>query len=439
MVTEQGPSGAPQLSDDIWAKILVHVEGGVGDGLALRYDEPYSLYKAQAEYYRLRLVCRKFDQLFRHQGQLCRGLALPVCITDEMLQNLEAWLREHSSYVRNLAAYCGSPGLDAAIEFLAGSPPKLASVFLCDCSNSALNKLSVFTSLTTCELVEPQGSMLDLAPLQPLANLQKLILTEGLFTTTQLPPHLTNLTLSHASMTAAEQCSCVTSLKKLRLFESQLIGLHPDGIAACSAVELLTCVQGQIHAGMGHLRLDCSHDLPFNVPPGLSSLNRLKSLSLAIASTGAMLPGVGPLGEPQYGHDLSCLQGLTSLEELSVHSFFDDVFLPSRVTDLHKLSVLSLSVAPNEGGDEAPCVILHVDWPALQMLKSLCIDAPAFACGRSIVGLATAKQLAHITWGHSAPYDAESTKCFAALMYKLAKYRPEVVVMLDKDAIEDVF
>ena len=435
MLSEQDPNGAPQLPDDIWAKIFFHVEGGVSDGVALRYYEPNSLFEAQAEYYRLRLVCRKFDQVFRQQGQLCRGLALPVCLTDQMLQNLESWLREHSSYVRNLAAYCGSPGLDAAFEVLAGPPPKLASVFLCDCSSSALNKLSVFTSLTTCELVEPEGSMLDLAPLQPLASLQKLVLTDGLFTTTQLPPHLTNLSLSNAGVTAVEQCSCVPSLKKLRLFECQLIGLHPDGIAACSAIQLLTCVQGRIHAGLGHWWLDCSHDLPFTMPPGLSSLSKLKFLSLSIASTGAPLP----FDAAQYGHDLSCLQGLTSLEELSVYSTSEDIFVPSGVTDLHKLSILSLSVAPNEGGDDVPCVILDVNWPALQMLKSLYIDAPAFVCQRSIVGLATVKQLAHIEWGHSAPYDAQSTKCFAALMYKLAKYRPEVVIVLENDAIEDVF
>ncbi len=117
---------------------------------------------------------------------VCRGLAempsgIPEGISDEMLQSLESWLQDHSSYVRNLAAYCGSPTLDAAIGFLAGWPPKLASVFLCNSSNSALNKLSGFSSLTSCELVEPRGIKLDLAPLQPLANLQKLILTEGLF------------------------------------------------------------------------------------------------------------------------------------------------------------------------------------------------------------------------------------------------------------------
>ena len=145
--------------------------------------------------------------------------------------------------------------------------------------------------------------------MQPLANWQKLVLTEGLFTTTQLPPHLTNLTLGDASLTAAEQCGCVTSLKKLRLFESQLIGLHPDGIAACSAVAAL-CVQGQIHAGMGHLRLDCSQNVLFTVPPGIPSLNKFEYLSLTIASNAAPLP----FDAAQYGHDLSCLQGLALLE-----------------------------------------------------------------------------------------------------------------------------
>lgn len=429
-----GPDGAPQLPDDIWAKVFSHLEGGVGAGLALRYCDPDVLVEEQAEYYRLRLVCRKFDQVFRQQGQLCRGLALPSCLSDHP-QKLDFWLRDHSSYVRNLAAYCGSPGLDAVMEALVGPPPKLASVFMCNCSISALNKLSVFTSLTTCELVQPEGSTQDLAPLQPLASLQKLTLTDGLFTTTQLPPHLTNLTLTSADVTVVEQCLCVTSLKKLRLFECQLNGLHPNGIAACSAIQELACVQGRIHAGMGHLWLDCSTDWPFTVPSGLSSLNKLRYLRLTIASTAAPLP----FGAAQYGHDLSCLQGLTMLEVLVVHSTSGDTFVPSGVTDLYKLSILSLTVTPSEGGDDIPSVIFDVDWSALQMLNSLYISAPTFVCQRSIVGLATVKQLAHITWGHSTPCDARSTKCFAALMYKLAKYRPEVVVVLDKDAIEDVF
>lgn len=436
MVDKRGPDGAPQLPDDVWAKIFLHLEGGVGDGLALRYCERNSLLEAQAEYYQLRLVCRKFNQVFRQQHQLCRGLAVPVSLSDEMLQSLESWLQEHGSFVQNLAAYCGSPVLDSAIDLLAGPPPQLASVFLCDCDHSAINKLSVFTSLTSCELVGPDVNVLDLSPLQPLANLQKLVVADGLFKTNQLPPHLTNLTLNHAVVTAAKQSSCVTSLKKLRLLESQLIGLHPDGIAACSAVQLLLCGQGCLHAGMGHLFLACSRELPFTVPPGLSSLEKLTYLSLAIASTGALLP----YDVAQYGHDLSCLQGLTSLEELGVHSCSDDIFVPSGVTALQKLSRLSLSVAPHQegGGGDMPSVILEVDWSALQMLKSLYIGAPAFICRRSIVGLATVKQLAHITFDHSAPYSAESTKCFAALMYNLAKYRPEVVVVLDKDAIQDV-
>ena len=284
--------------------------------------------------------------------------------------------------------------------------------------------------------MEPQVSVLDLKPLQPLANLQKLVLPDGLFITTQLPPHLTNLTLNHAVVTAAEQCSCVTSLKKLRLLDSQLIGLHSDGIAACSAVQVLVCAQGNLQAGMIHLCLAWSHELPFTVPPGLSSLEQLKYLSLAIASNGASLP----YDVAQHGHDLSCLQGLTSLEELNVHSWAADIFVPSGVTTLQKLSKLSLSVAPNEERErgDVPSVIFDVDWPALQMLKVLYIGAPTFICRRSIVGLATVKQLAHITWVNAVPYDAESTYCFAALMYRLAKYRPEVVVVLDEDAIQDV-
>jgi hypothetical protein len=74
--------GVPQLPADIWAKISFQVEGGVGDGLALRHHEPNSLFQEQTEYCQLRLVCRKFDQVFRQHGQLCRGLAVPLCASD---------------------------------------------------------------------------------------------------------------------------------------------------------------------------------------------------------------------------------------------------------------------------------------------------------------------------------------------------------------------
>ena len=60
------------------------------------------------------------------------------------------------------------------------------------------------------------------------------------------------------------------------------------------------CVQGQIHAGMGHLRLDCSQNVLFTVYPGISSLNYFKYLSLTVASNAAPLP----FDAAQYGHDL---------------------------------------------------------------------------------------------------------------------------------------
>ena len=49
MAEKRGLNGAPQLPDDLWAKIFLHLERGAGDGLLLRYSEPNSLVEAQAE------------------------------------------------------------------------------------------------------------------------------------------------------------------------------------------------------------------------------------------------------------------------------------------------------------------------------------------------------------------------------------------------------
>ena len=64
------------LSDDLWAKILLELEGGVTDGLCLRVVEPYSMAKSQSEFHQLRLVCRKFNDVFIRCPRLFRGLIL---------------------------------------------------------------------------------------------------------------------------------------------------------------------------------------------------------------------------------------------------------------------------------------------------------------------------------------------------------------------------
>ena len=58
------------LSDDLWARILLTLEGGFRDGLYLGQLVPDGMAESQSQFLQLRLVCRKFNSVFKSHHRL---------------------------------------------------------------------------------------------------------------------------------------------------------------------------------------------------------------------------------------------------------------------------------------------------------------------------------------------------------------------------------
>ncbi len=308
---------AVQLSAEVWARVLLYQQGGVAELQAtsrhrntagrLMMLEPSSLFSSQAGHLRLRLVCKKFNNIFKDHGELSQGLTLHADFPTQMLANLVVWMRFHSSSVKTFAAYCGQPCLEVVLASFLGTIVNLRHALLKGFCTSAVELLSQLPSVTTCELVRPCATIGDLSPLQALPHLQKLVLIDGMFDSMHLPLHLTHLTLEHASLDAG---SCCTSLKELHLFSSHLSGLGASGIAAFLELETLSCRASSIGAAIASEHFECSKFSFFHLPSSLSALASLQDLAVEL--------GRGPV--PGLLLDLSVFSSLSSLRRLWVLS-----------------------------------------------------------------------------------------------------------------------
>ena len=278
------------LPDDLWARILVEVEGGVKNGVLLGF--PYkktkktpllSMVLSQSRFHQLRLVCHKFNNVFLSQRRLSRILILSPALTQESLPSLLAWQQQYGASVEIFAACC-SPCVDAALSKLMPPRTALVKAFLSGCCNSTVSLMSGLISLTYCEIVSSgEGDhCVDRTPLKELASLQSLHLACGVFTATRLPANLTNLSLRRSFMHAggAEynfgSNKFVTSLRKLVVCDGVLNGLHPRGLLACSALVDLQLANCCIESA----GLEDSVDLTNAIMPDLLVLTSLSRLQL---------------------------------------------------------------------------------------------------------------------------------------------------------------
>lgn len=275
--------------------------------------------RTQSQIQQLRLVCRKFNDVIKDHPRLSRCLLLSPALTQKSLPSLLAWLQQHAASVQTLAAYCGTPCWEAALTKLLPPQTLLDNMFLSKCSSLVVPLLSGLTAMTCCQVSKPTDSI-DLSPLKKLANLQKLHLSHGGFQAASLPAHLTSLTVQGAALFIQRSpvgCSCVTSLRKLRLRNGYLSGLHPRGLLACSAVEQLQLVKCAIKADDPECCLRVIYvSKPACLPTGISALTLLSSLTVTFG-TGAVLDPTVPRHNLIH---LGLLHALPLLQDLSVWS-----------------------------------------------------------------------------------------------------------------------
>ena len=126
---------ANDLSLELWAQIMSLVASGVPEENTKRLLSPKWIFspqlRQQASFYRLRLVCNRFDEAFFEYPDLCRVLVFRQQQADTLSPSLVAWLKRYHIYVQSLA-YCGNSALIQLLEMLSSSNNHLQSVLVQD-------------------------------------------------------------------------------------------------------------------------------------------------------------------------------------------------------------------------------------------------------------------------------------------------------------------
>ncbi len=390
------------LSLELWAQIMSLLVSGVPEENAMRCS-PERIFSQQASFYRLRLVCTRFNEVFWKYPDLCRGLVFRQQQADTLSPSLVAWLKRYHTSVQSMAAYCGNSAQIQLLAMLSSSKNNLRSVLVQNYLCGSLPSFAAFDHLTILEVVAPGVGLVDLSTLQLSKSLQTLVMQDGTFETKSLPPNLTYLFLARSKLTSYKGCSCVTSLTRLNLVHSSLLGLHTRGLSACHALEGLTCLESCITA------TDMQQYLMFNqtsfiLPLGLSALTSLRCFDATITSTSTVT--------------LDAFCELTFLQDLTVRARGASLWANSglsRLSMLTSLRLLAHSANQNAG------VQLFTEWLGMQALQVLDITCDYFSFGRDILGLVKLESLRQVNIKSAMPYDHKSFAFFAALVHGIAK------------------
>lgn len=146
---------ATGLSVEIWAQILSLLGSGVAEEMDLsNLSTKYTLGQ-QSSFHRLRLVCKRFNDVFLEYPDICRHLVFRQQQADTLNPNLVAWLRRYHTSVQTLTAYCCNSALIHLLDMLASNEYWLQSVLVQNHFGSSLPSFAPFAHLTTLEVVSP--------------------------------------------------------------------------------------------------------------------------------------------------------------------------------------------------------------------------------------------------------------------------------------------
>ena len=267
------------MPDAVWVRIFQLIQDA--DFTKWMYSNNFA--KRQADLHGLRLVCREFNDVFKRNPDVTHLLHLSCNLSRKSLDGLLKWLRTNPPSIRALRADCSRHCLQQVLSEL-HSIALMATVNITRCYAAQVLQLSKFTGLKYCKLVSISSGPLDLKPLQSLTSLKGLSLKCGDFIVDQLPPNLTGLTLTVSALTARQPCSCVTSLRNLTMYDGAVLTLHPQGVAACSALTKFDCLDSSIVAEDPQKVLSLAWCNSLTIPTGFSSLSQLVNLSLSFQS-----------------------------------------------------------------------------------------------------------------------------------------------------------
>ena len=393
------PDYASLLSRDLWGRILSFAVAGVADESDLGLLSPGYCFKQQAAFHNLRLVCKAFNQAFLDYPHLSRGLVLKSPLGSH--NSLMTWLQRHHGSVQTFAGFVESPDVELVLKTLLQRPSALRTVFLQQCNPTGLASLQGWENLTTLEIAVPNDE-LNLSVLG-LTQINTMVLRNGDYRCLHLPEHLSSLTLSGAILVCQPEDACLTSLKKLKLSDSRLQGVHSRGVLGCCSLEGLTCLESLIvhddAAASSPTDLCCIP--PVQVPAEMSVLPNLASLDITIATDSTV--------------HVSFFYGFHSLQDLSVHARGASLHAKNGLHALTRLTSLTLLASDPYNSVE---IILDTRWYDLKVLE---ISCDRFFFLPSLLSLVDLPSLRSVSIVSSLPSDAYGVEVFAALTGLLAK------------------
>ena len=392
------PDCASLLSLDLWSRVLSFVVAGVADESDIGLLSPVQCCKDQAAYYKLRLVCKTFNQAFLDYPHLSRGLALKRPLRSH--NSLMTWLQRHHGSVQTFAGFVGSPTVESVLRALLQRPSALRTVFLQQCTPNKLASLQGWENVTALEVAVPDHE-LNLSMLST-PRLETMVLRNGNYCCSQLPEHLSSLSLSRATLVCQSEDACLTSLKKLKLSDSQLQGVHSRGVLGCPALEGLTCLESLIVFDEWHTDFCCT--APLQLPAEMCALTNLASLDITVATDSTV--------------NVGCFYGFHSLQDLSVHASGAALHANNGLHALTRLTSLTLLAS---GQYNSIDIVLNTCWYDLKLLQVLEISCNNFAFYPSLLGLVDLPSLRIVSIVSGLPSDAYGVEVFAALTGLLAK------------------
>jgi len=314
------------------------------------------------QYHNLRLVCKAFRDLFRKHPSLSDRVLVREGLPGSRLPQLLNALHRNQASTQTLISFAEAPAADAALAVLLCPTPRLQKLTLDWASETTLHLVSVFTSLTFCEIWQPvKEDALDVATLSSLANLQKLSLVYGTFTNIHPPGRLKCFRVSQATATMCQNYDRHSSLLKLRVEDCELSMPGLLGICAFTNLQVLECGDHTVVTASNAAN-SLSLVAPIHVPADFFCLSGLTKLKMVFLSSQAVGGDI----------DTTWLYGLLHLQHLALHVYVDSdngvglcMAFDEKLTRLNNLQSL-MAVA------DADCAIhFCVPWHLMTALQSV--------------------------------------------------------------------
>lgn len=184
------PDWSAGLTADLWMDILSRLAGRSTEGLS-----PLSINECvekQKHHEHMRLVCRRFRDVLQQDQQRSQQMVLSRDFDSQSLLSFEPWLTRHGTAVQTLVSDSATSFQEAAFRLVSIHSPTLVKAYLKSCSAASVGLLSLFRNVSVCEI----QTGVSVGALQSVQSLRSLTL-RGELTASQLPPHLTELKVTH--------------------------------------------------------------------------------------------------------------------------------------------------------------------------------------------------------------------------------------------------